>query len=1355
MFLDWIAQLQLLQHDSQTNILGSLPLSIRRTLISEITSYLHPAQGKQAPDPSIFASPAHVKWFMEVIGQGFNLPLEDMHITTDDVNIYAQWLFEPNKRPAAVVKDGLEQEFYQIIFHQYSLLFQPRIARSHHHATPPAKPSAHANPGNRPTSFHINVTPPVNVHNNVVPVTLLPMNNGSSTSPSLQNNASNLLKETLSHLVLRHIELCKKTLNVFATAGRTLDMTPETWTVLLKIMLGIADVLLKEPMGDTPMPGVLNMGDELCDHLLRVLFELWLRSTNMDVEMWDILKSCFMRWTHRPKAIKQWSSTSLSLTNRITHLLYGTQHGTDVSALTVNGVNVKIDLPNEFVYYAWHRMLYLIPHPLQLSSANFTLAMLGIGQLVDTLNAVNDRSSVQIIEGPFPSNGNTILHMFAPILFDACSIAAQADLESQRGCAEAFGILCRIFRQPQTDQPFLRTYTERFYAALCVGLKSDACLPTILVNCTELFAADLEGIRMLVPDFISAIKMILPKLQIECQNVPVDELRLAAIKVISTIMCFPNHFEKVQLKPGWDWDLQCTPDSASVVGEQEQLVTQLIRVLYEEHSQEDAERPFTSLKFYILELLLMSLRTESSSYNMRFLLHLINVYVIEDVPFCPGLVGTVVKLIQEKILTMQLPSDVTLVAFDVLMDFVDLYDYVKRDSKNVARELVLALCRYVDTLIGAGKLNQTYPLIVQAYDCMIKWILVSHWIIDDRDCYQAVIATLSKGITIFDRDYETPVIGHHESNPEKKKRRDTTFPPTKQLFQLPPRSNKAAATPTTAAHTGQRNGPHTHKKEEIAVRMAAEYCMSQFVNQLGKFPLEKEHGSANRRSSSLDDLQYIKYRCAQQQADNDDNGIIIDVMEEQWQLHDCVRYFLIDNRIILALVDAKPKAVADEHINTVPAMTVILRDTTGKYIWTMETQYKDRRLLSAYSTPMSSSPAPVDASADVGYKLRQLPTETDRLVNPVTISTAIAVNEAELPSIETMFECNSTAWKQWHMVKSLAERQKAAERQSMTRQSDTPLRDCHVNPPNPKIDLENARGFRLLLSQLGLLKPQNRKYVTPLRITDVVISEMETLDLLNERDCISISAYYAASGNISWSELIEKPPVLKKQFLQFLNCLGWPINMGKHRGFKGKLDRAICHTTPYYCDRTIEFLVNVPYFLNEPPADDVTWGTTKTISKIHQQVTSDDHVCVIWIEDLMGYEQLAKRIKTHSLSTSKAMVFIFVNPLKNSGNGLYWVRILIPTAGNNAVSTMASHRLSENALIFGPLVDGMIVSRHALGTMIRNTSISAHQACRVVTDTYTRPYVIRKQFIEEMAHRHRMKLPLSEFYTELFTDKDQ
>ena len=306
-------------------------MSIRRALISEITNYLQPGPGKHLPDPNIFASPAHVKWFMEVLGQGFSLPLEDMDITSNDVSIYAQWLFEPHLRPAAVVNEGLEQEFYQIIFHQFSLLFQPRIIQPpsvpppfasslnsnisnsninnpsnsnnpsntatsnnnsssninntnnnsynpphHHQQQQPSQHSAHIGTSSgRPSSFYLNMLP-VNPHANVVPVTLPSPTNATSPhvgsgapSAASANNAS-ALKETLTQLIHRHIELCKKTLTVLAMAGRTLEMSVETWTILLKVVLGIADFLLKEPVADNSVTGVVNMGDELCEHLLRV-----------------------------------------------------------------------------------------------------------------------------------------------------------------------------------------------------------------------------------------------------------------------------------------------------------------------------------------------------------------------------------------------------------------------------------------------------------------------------------------------------------------------------------------------------------------------------------------------------------------------------------------------------------------------------------------------------------------------------------------------------------------------------------------------------------------------------------------------------------------------------------------------------------------------------------------------------------------------------------------------------------------------------------------------------------------------------------------------------------------------------
>lgn len=259
---------------------------------------------------------------MEVIGQGFNLPLEDMYITNDDISIYSQWLLEPAMRPAIVSAEGLEQEFFQIIFHQYSLLFEPRVFRpvniynipqyqssqlknvkatattssyenesdsisfSHQQLQQLHSTASNIDQSNE-SNNHINTnhnilnnnihlsTLPVNVHNNVIPFSLPihltnPPNSSNIQNNSSQQQQSNQSKDNIATLVQRHIDLCKKTLTVISTAGRSLQLSSETWTALLKVMLGITDSLLKEPSGDSPMPGVKNMSDELCEPLLRV-----------------------------------------------------------------------------------------------------------------------------------------------------------------------------------------------------------------------------------------------------------------------------------------------------------------------------------------------------------------------------------------------------------------------------------------------------------------------------------------------------------------------------------------------------------------------------------------------------------------------------------------------------------------------------------------------------------------------------------------------------------------------------------------------------------------------------------------------------------------------------------------------------------------------------------------------------------------------------------------------------------------------------------------------------------------------------------------------------------------------------
>ncbi|OZJ03418.1 hypothetical protein BZG36_03602 [Bifiguratus adelaidae] len=1337
MFLDWIAQLQLLQHDAQTDILSVLPLATRKSLVQAITTYLHPPQGHPTPDPSVFSSLAHVKWFMEVIGQGFTLPLEDMQITTDDITIYAQWLFELNQRPKAVREEGLEQEFFQIIFHQYSLLFEPRGP----------KPVA---PSNRPTSTG------TSVQNVAIPLTLslgTPGLIAHTSSPGLSPAVvAQQQREKNAILIQRHQELCKKVLTVFAMAGRTLGptFTKETWIVLLKVVLGITDYLLSDFADGYKTPYGKEMANELCVPLLRVLFELWLRSKIEDVELWNIFKKCFRRWTHRAPVIQQWNAASLALTQRSIRILYGPTEGTDIVNIMLSGTSIPLDLPDEFVLYAWHRTLYMIPNPCTLPPSNFFLALQGIGR---------DQ------KGPLPSppDGNTILHMFGEWLFEATYSTNRSpqDQEAQLGRAEAFGILCRIFSQTQTRNAFLRTYIERFYVALAVGLRSDSCLPTILANSTKLFAVNLEGIRMLLPDFVVGVKMVLPRLATDMRLSPgisLESLRLSAMKICAAIMSLPNHYENVHLSSGWDQGMQPVGDILVGAGDQERAVTELLKVLYIQDASDAKPNALPTLKRYILEVLVASLRTEVSSYNLRMLLHLLNVYAVQEVYFCPGLAATIVQIIQAKLMTMTLPPDVALNAFQVLMDLVHLHEYVKRDSKNTPRELVLALCRYVNTLLSSGNLTTNYPLIVSAYDCTIRWVLAGQWIVDDHDCCTAVINTISMGITLPERGSD--MVASIDVQIDKKKKRETAFPPPKQLFALQNRSKQINANGLDANGVVggglNKSNPGFHRKEELAVKLAAEYCMSQFVNQLGNFPPWRNETGVTRTSTLFDDLKHIK---TSREEDPISKG-------EDEVTH--IEFYIIDGRTIISIVDlatAEPVKV-DLHgkLNTAtsaePRFLLVMRDTTGKYSWLLESRYQELKTKATSRAKDSTDVSTQDSSSEsFSVSMPQLTIHGISNSNsPATPSSPCdniisvkAVNEDQLPTLDELLEAHADSMALCGLIRTLADDQQRMESAAIGRAVDT--RSHSISPSSlSHRDISTRHGYHML-SQLGFLSLENRDRIIPLKVNDNIINQLRTLDTLNDhpacrRECVTISVLYSRTGFEDPQQIIARDNAEPDSFRQFLSSLGWMVDLSSHTGYCGRLDPTFCPSAPYYADRHTEMIFNSPTLLKIPTDQTTDEGFPNPL-QLYQRICSDDFVCVLWVDDLLGYRRLSKRLRQTSNLLPKAMVFIFVNPLSGKATGLFWVRIVIPPGGHFAM--IAAQRLADNPLAFGPLVDGMIISQHALGVLIRNTSLSAHQACRVVTESYTRPFLLRKQFIDEFYHRSRTHISTSDLFTEILT----
>ncbi|KAI7828906.1 hypothetical protein BC939DRAFT_407851 [Gamsiella multidivaricata] len=1451
MFLDWIAQLGLLEHDPVSNVLARFPLSVKKTLITEVTSTL-----LVTSDLSLLSSMAHMNWAMEVLGQGFALPLEELSIAQETTQLYSQWLFEPQMRPLAfrqAAGTADEQLLYQTIFHHYSLLFQIRST------SPPA-------PGINHLHHHSHHN-----HHHRHPTT--PLASAQSTSYSHQASHSTAAPQVpVGVLIQRHIELCKKVLTVLTMAGRQLGnlFSEGTWEVLLKVVLGITDSLLREqPSKSATSPASLipeksKMSDDLCEHLLRVLFELWLRSNIRQVHMWDILKQCFNGWTYRIPVLHQWAATSLGLCQRVVRLLYGPGQGTDVVNLAVGGYNIGLDLQADFTLYAWHRVIYLLRCPAKLTPANCLAAVNGIGRMVETFLIVGSSNNQTTIPGspPLPStptdifsssplsysnhpnssnanhkstnsssfpskptspDGNTIMHMFGAWLFEVSALPTPEPTSAaysshwhtfdpyyptdsyHEAQASAFGVLCRIFSKPQPSaRPFLRIYTERFYEALSIGLRSETSLPTILAHSAELFTSELEGVRMMVPDFVIGIRMAMGGqirvangyMSQEKQKQVFEDLHLAALKVAGCIMCLPNHFEKVELKEGWNLGLSKSANMAldgKGGREDKEILAQLIRVLYTTDTPAEGSIPaserFTTLKYYILEMLLNCLETETSSFNLRYLLHLIEVYVHEDVAFCPGLVGVVVKTIQEKIVTIQVPVDVALCAFDVLIGCAKLYEYVRRDSKSCARELVLALCRYVDALLANhAVLTSTHPLVVRAYECMLHWILAGQWIVGDQDCHLAVISSISSGLHIAERVEEQEASIVPPKPPQEKRRWGGGAAGNAMISAVgaplslgKPSSNSAVKLfqvnnkhpgPIKILNQESRRDKENRKNRSAsssisghvkasrldltAIQHAAEMAMIQFSNQLANFPIWTDDIGPSRMSTLWNDIKmnrtslisprglfgFEPLEHQQQRQHHPPNSPVADITGP-------ARYFLLDRRIILGCCELSSIPSSDSDAQSFvdergPFVVVTMRDSSGKNSWKVRPSHFERNYANAEPKTFAQNGNRVAVQeADEHTNNRTVPglEEDGYVADPIARPRVLTVEAADESSIglrRYVRPAKCTA------EESSSESPLADEKSSTPQMLAFEPGETEFDRPSQQlVQASGSNVLRILMAQMGYLSLESRSRIMPLRLSERLLAELQFLDDLKERDCLGVSVFFAQSGDVGYDELIHGSPTgISKDFTRFLDCLGWPIQVETHSGYLGRLNKDLCHTTPYFADRNSEVIFHVPYLMR-PSSPDVTPMHDHRLVDQFRSVTVQDYVAIVWVEER---ERMLNLIP---LIDQSAMIFILIHPLEaDSAGGLFWIRIVIHAAH----TTAGSVRLAANPLIIGPLADGMLVSRHSLGSLVRNTAISADKACRVMTDSYTEPSAVRARYIQEVLQMHQPDEPesISEFYRTMF-----
>lgn len=71
----------------------------------------------------------------------------------------------------------------------------------------------------------------------------------------------------------------------------------------------------------------------------------------------------------------------------------------------------------------------------------------------------------------------------------------------------------------------------------------------IILNSSDLFRVDLDGVRILIPAFITALEIVLPDKDLKLSpNVSKADLRRASVNLLLSILVLPLHFQNITIK---------------------------------------------------------------------------------------------------------------------------------------------------------------------------------------------------------------------------------------------------------------------------------------------------------------------------------------------------------------------------------------------------------------------------------------------------------------------------------------------------------------------------------------------------------------------------------------------------------------------------------------------------------------------------------------------------------------------------------------------------------------------------------------------------------------------------------------
>ncbi|XP_052870106.1 ral GTPase-activating protein subunit beta [Anopheles cruzii] len=1411
MYSEWASLVPIISdniNNAQTqSVLGKFSIVGGRDVAAVVIKQLASTLGITASaEPSNLKTDQEVQWCMDVICHGLSLPLTEHDIIKDGVNIYCEWISAvlPQCKisvPKPILDDP-NTYVRKIIKHLYNL-FVPR-------------------PGE-----------------------------GTDT---INRQA------VLCHRVLRTLQ---------DTAQNSQILTVETWEALLLFLLAINEILLAPPIVKD------DVGDQLCERVLSVLFEVWLLSCSRcfpSPSLWKTFQESCAAWRHRIALVEQWNRVNLVLTAKLLEFTYGPAFP-EMKIADEDAHLVPDGMTNDGIAQAWIRFLKILGPPMDLCCPQvisrtpqfiqavlvnadgiepqhhpcllnlpqiFLKTMKGIAGLVDAFLAM--LSLCQENRYALAANRprcNSILHLFGEWLFDAAHIGGETWIHNTKkraaeakrrpssmimdnrkgslsqppslsevndvapgltidryesGKAEALGALCRIFCAKKTGEEILPVYLARFYMALHQGLKTNEsreCMETlasILYNSSDLFRIDLEGIQVLLPAFIAALELILPEkeLKLRSQNVIINktELRRAGVNILLSILALPLHFQTLPIR-----DIGGGPNDRTVT--------------------------FIQLKPRLMNILMNALQVETDPHNTHMLLGGLHLCVQDSVTFeafeaNPGAIGSMhptahageaqpnllssdsahalfvraTYLVCHRLISSwKTDLNVSLAALELLSGLAAMH--VKDSDALECKRAVKWICDYICYQCSRpppAHVKDLHSTIVAAFQCTSAWLMNHPYLLHDKECLTIVLEVVELGIS--------------GSKSVGKPGEPVRYKDEKEL-----------------------------KPASMRVRDAAENMLTMILEQIDYFPNECGKQSL---SSLLDEVVLAKHS---NNGAGETTGGGVGELPPELAIKK-FKYFVTENSTVLALFEEPLGNDQDPQ----PTVTTLIRGPFGRHAWTMQLRHLSRsKSGTKYHAPNPGRPVPMnDILIRQEMEYKHFPDSVER-IPPCIVDHSIPTLDSAEQKIGN--QCTK-------QLARLLEDQLGYEKLSWAETECSVDGLGHAQEASPPNVCHEFQAARLFLSHFGFLTigqsntggGQKLDGSTPLLTTldsskPEFGQDLKMLDKMSPRSCDTIHVFYVKASQTTEAEIIgnmdpENVPSIDGHFWQMLYMIGWPVKVQEHAGWTGfigtswKIPRdyktvASNRNEPlseaaqwqlngeqkvlYWADVSSEMAIVVPNRNNKfdatgssgGAADDAVDGnccptTTATTATMYErsqprQFSLDSEstrfgsmsksadpippvrrrtgaskpsshytapsakILLVWlesfedyltfpIEDLLPYTSAGQPVPGGGVSGVNASE-CFIIYLHALSSGLLRVKLQGPVGRMNFAI---------------PLVDGMVVSKRVIGSLIRQTACNMAKRKRLDNDSYQPPHVRRRIKIQEIMQKYKRDLTEPEMLAELF-----